>query len=32
MSDSGGIQEEAVSMSKPIIILQEITERSEGVK
>ena len=32
MSDSGGIQEEAVSMGKPIIILRENTERPEDVK
>ena len=32
MSDSGGIQEEAVSIGKPILILRENTERPEGVK
>ena len=32
MSDSGGIQEEAVSIGKPIIILRENTERPEVVK
>ena len=32
MSDSGGIQEEAVSIGKPIIILRENTERPEAVK
>ena len=32
MSDSGGIQEEAVSLGKPILILREITERPEVVK
>ena len=32
MTDSGGIQEEAVSIGKPIIILRENTERPEGVK
>ena len=32
MSDSGGIQEEAVSIGKPIIILRENTERPEGVR
>ena len=32
MSDSGGIQEEAVIMGKPIIILRENTERPEAVK
>ena len=32
MSDSGGIQEEAVSIGKPILILRENTERPEAVK
>jgi hypothetical protein len=32
MSDSGGIQEEAVSLGKPILILRENTERPEAVK
>ena len=32
MSDSGGIQEEAVVISKPILILRENTERPEAVK
>ena len=32
MSDSCGLQEEAVSMGKPIIILRENTERPEAVK
>ena len=32
MSDSGGIQEEAVSIGKPILILRKNTERPEGVK
>jgi len=32
MSDSGGIQEEAISIGKPILILRENTERPEGVK
>jgi UDP-N-acetylglucosamine 2-epimerase (non-hydrolysing) len=32
MSDSGGIQEEAVSIGKPILILRENTERPEVVK
>ena len=32
MSDSGGIQEEAVSIGKPILILRENTERPEGVR
>jgi UDP-N-acetylglucosamine 2-epimerase (non-hydrolysing) len=32
MSDSGGIQEEAVSIGKPLLILREHTERPEAVK
>ena len=32
MSDSGGIQEEAVIIGKPILILRENTERPEAVK
>ena len=31
MSDSGGIQEEAASIGKPILILREYTERPEAV-
>lgn len=30
-TDSGGIQEEAVSLGKPVVILRELTERIEGV-
>ena len=32
MTDSGGIQEEGVSMGKPVLILRENTERPEAVK
>ena len=32
MSDSGGIQEEAVTIGKPLLILRENTERPEAVK
>ena len=32
MSDSGGIQEESVSIGKPILILRENTERPEAVQ
>lgn len=32
MTDSGGIQEEGVSIGKPVIILRENTERPEAVK
>ena len=32
MTDSGGIQEESVSIGKPLLILRENTERPEAVK
>lgn len=32
MTDSGGIQEEAPSLGKPILVLREVTERMEGVE
>jgi UDP-N-acetylglucosamine 2-epimerase (non-hydrolysing) len=32
MTDSGGIQEEAISLGKPVLILRENTERVEGIK
>ena len=32
MTDSGGIQEEGVSVGKPVLILRENTERPEAVK
>lgn len=31
LTDSGGIQEEAISLSKPVLVLREKTERMEGV-
>lgn len=31
LTDSGGIQEEAPSMGKPVIVLRDTTERPEGV-
>ena len=31
MTDSGGVQEEAPSLSKPVLVLRESTERMEGV-
>ena len=30
MTDSGGIQEEAPSLHKPVLVLRETTERPEG--
>ena len=32
MTDSGGIQEEAPSLHKPVLVLRESTERPEGVE
>ena len=32
LTDSGGIQEEAPSLKKPILVLRDVTERTEGVK
>lgn len=32
MTDSGGIQEEAPSLSKPVLVLREVTERTEGIE
>jgi UDP-N-acetylglucosamine 2-epimerase (non-hydrolysing) len=31
LTDSGGIQEEAPSLGKPVLVMREITERMEGV-
>ena len=31
VTDSGGIQEEAVSLSKPTLVLRDLTERPEGI-
>ena len=32
LTDSGGIQEEAPSLGKPILVLRETTERPEGIE
>lgn len=31
ITDSGGIQEEAPSLKKPVLVIRELTERTEGV-
>jgi len=32
LTDSGGIQEEAPSFKKPVLVLRDVTERPEGIK
>ncbi len=32
LTDSGGVQEEAPSFSKPVLVLREVSERMEGVR
>ncbi len=32
LTDSGGVQEEAPSLGKPVLVMREVTERSEGVE
>lgn len=31
LTDSGGIQEEAPSVGKPVLVMREVTERTEGI-
>ena len=32
ITDSGGIQEEAPSLGKPVLVMREVTERPEALK
>lgn len=32
LTDSGGIQEEAPSLNKPVLVMREVTERPEGIQ
>ena len=32
LTDSGGIQEEAPALGKPVLVLRNVTERSEGIE
>ena len=32
ITDSGGIQEEAPALGKPVLVMREVTERTEGVR
>ena len=32
MTDSGGIQEEAPALGKPVLVMRDTTERPEGVE
>jgi UDP-N-acetylglucosamine 2-epimerase (non-hydrolysing) len=32
LSDSGGVQEEAPSLGKPVLVMREVTERPEGIE
>ena len=32
LTDSGGIQEEAPSLGKPVLVMRDVTERQEGIE
>ena len=32
LTDSGGVQEEAPSLGKPVLVMREVTERTEAVE
>jgi UDP-N-acetylglucosamine 2-epimerase len=32
LTDSGGLQEEAPSLGKPVLVLRDVTEREEGIQ
>ena len=32
LTDSGGLQEEAVSLRRPVLVLRDVTERAEAVE
>ena len=32
LTDSGGIQEEAPALGKPVLVMREVTERTEGIE
>lgn len=32
LTDSGGVQEEAPSLKKPVLVMRKVTERSEGIE
>ena len=32
LTDSGGIQEEAPSLGKPVLVMRDVTERPEGIE